>query len=282
MKIKVNLFCWIICIVLFIPLTTFPQGSGSIDYNNIFSLRHNRVGVPQDNLLRIYSLRHGNWNVTDSISLPHPYVALDGNIRRVYILLENMMLFHGFNGEANDSLHFDANTPHPKPDNWIRTPYSTETDFWVYDNEREVGMLKDGEEWYYVDMHDRRAASAETQSLPPLLTKPEINSVEKLYSFGYNMDVHLAAVHLEKITFHNYQLETDFTKAMKNEFVRRYGYPYPALEELEFKLADDVLTAFIYDQQYIAAVYTDKIRFYRYDFSRRQWEQDPALPDLTL
>ncbi len=103
MKIKTYLL-----FVLSVVVTNFTvQAQENIDYENIFSLKYNQLAVPKGNTLHIYSLKQGNWILADSLVLPSNYRALDGNIRKIYMLMEDKMIFHGFYGERNDTLYFN-------------------------------------------------------------------------------------------------------------------------------------------------------------------------------
>lgn len=277
-KNKQGIAPYVLCLILFI--SSSAQAQQGIDYTNIFSLQHNRVGVPKGNQLCIYAIRDEEWTVADSISLPDNYKALDGNIRRVYILMDDSMVFHGFYGETTDSLRFDGDLPSPTQENWIRTPYSTEKDFWVYDNGREVGVMKDGGEWYKVDMHERLSALNNGDNLPPLLSEQAGESVLKLYSFDIHAEDHVVAVHADRITFHRYMLKSDYSEAIQIDFKERYGHPYPTAADMEFSLHDDALTAFVYDRKYIAIVTAIKIQFYSFDLENNTWILDPRIPEL--
>lgn len=278
MKIKVYLLFALS--VVFNIFTT--QAQENIDYENIFSLKHNQVAVPKGNTLHIYSLKQGNWTITDSLVLPSNYLGLDGNIRRMYVLMEDKIVFHGFYGERKDSLYFNDTIPKPKQSHWIRTPYSTEKDFHVYENGREVAYFDDGEEWFKIDKARHVTTLSNIFAATALLEDVREETIIKMYSFNDKSGEYLCAVSDEQITFHRYEVVNEYLEAIKIDFEERVGHAYPLSEEMMFPLKDEHLTAFIYDRQMIAVVYNNLIRFYHYDFGQKQWLQNSDVPDLKL
>ncbi len=261
--------------------TSFVMAQDTIDYENIFSLQHNRVAVPKGRMLHIYSLSKGNWQVMDSLALPKAYQALDGNIRKVYMLMEDKMVFHGFNGERRDTLRGNDSLKMPAASHWIRTPYTTEKDISVYQHGRQITYVNDGDEWYKIDMSERLAQVLKKASVEPLVKEDDAKPFKKLYSFENAVDEQLSAVYDDKITFHRYDLPEVYMQALKIDFEERYGHPYPLQEEMEFVMKGEAITAFIYDRRMVAVVFPDLIRFYVYDFGRKRWIQNPDIPDLA-
>lgn len=261
--------------------TSFVMAQDTIDHENIFSLQHNRVAVPKGHMLRIYSLKKGNWQVMDSLALPKAYKALDGNIRKVYMLMEDKMVFHGFYGERRDTLRCNDSLKMPAASHWIRAPYTTEKDISVYQHERQVTYVNDGDEWYKIDMSERLAQVLKKTSAEPLVKENDAQPFKKLYSFENEFGEQLSAVYDDKITFHRYDLPEVYMQALKIDFEEHYGGPYPLQEDMEFVLIDEAITAFIYDRRMVAVVFPDLIQFYVYDFSQKRWIQNPDIPDLA-
>lgn len=259
--------------------TSIAISQSAVDHENIFSLHHNRVGIPKDNSLFVYSLKSKSWEVSDTIALPENYLALDGNIRRVYIFMDEKVVFHGFHGEYNDTLLFSDTIGRPRISHWIRTPYSTEKDFSAYENERHITYVKDGGQWYKIDVVDRMSFLFKDNDVIPLLTEKESAPFKKLYSFKHGSSDYLAAVFEDQVTFHRYELRDEYMEAIKLEFESK-GQPYPTLAELVFKLPAESKTAFIYNYNTIAVIFPDAIRFYEYDYADKLWHANFQIPDL--
>ncbi len=260
---------------------SFTIAQTMIDHENIFSLQHTSVGIPEGDKLRIYALRKGDWQVTDSIALPKDYQALDGNIRRVYMLMENQMLFHGFYGERKDTLHFSDSIKMNGVSNWIRAPYSTEKDIWIYEDERIVVHAKDGETWLKMDMRELVSRMLNNEDVPPLVNEDGTTPFKKLYSFGNEASDYTVAVYDDKLSFYRYEWPAVYREALKINFEKKYGYSFPSAKEMEFVLQDEAITAFVYDRQMVAVVFPALIRFYRYDFGQKKWTPSPGIPDLV-
>lgn len=269
-------------LILLLLITSITRAQNTVDYENIFSLQHNRVGIPKGNTLYIHSLQQKEWVKIDSIPIPEKYVALDGNIRRVYILLDEAMVFQGFYGENNDTLYFNDNIQTPSTKNWIRTPYSTEKDFWMYANGHEFGFINDGKEWHQIDMLDYLSTSIGDTSSTPMMNEEDLKSVKKLYSFRIILDDFVAAVRTGTVTFHSHEFGSDDTEAARTNFEQHHGTPYPIVGDMEFRFDKDAITAFIYDQTFIGVVYAEFIRFYSYDYGDKKWTQSSEHPDLKL
>ncbi len=92
-------------------------------------------------------------------------------------------------------------------------------------------------------------------------------TINKLYSFNDKSVQYLCAISDEQITFHRHALIDEYPEALK---------------EMMFPLEDEHLTAFIYDQHIIAVISINLIRFYHYDFGKKQWLQNSDIPDLKL
>ncbi|MBK1440822.1 hypothetical protein JHJ32_12555 [Parapedobacter sp. ISTM3] len=253
----------------------------TINHENIFSLRHTCVGIPEDDKLRIYALKKRNWQLMDSIPLPKDYKALDGNIRRVYILMENQMVFHGFYGEPKDTLLFSDSIKMNGITHWIRTPHSTEKDIWIYENERIAAYVKDGEKWLKIDMYEHLSRMLNNEGVKPLIKENVTRPFKKLYSFENEAGEHTVAVHDDKMIFYRYELPAVYREARNIDFEEKYGHSLPSPKEMEFVLQDGAITAFVYDRRMVAVVFPGLIRFYRYDFGRKKWTQIPDVPDLA-
>lgn len=260
----------------------FSQAQNATDHTNIFSLQHNRVGVPQGDSVYIYALQQGSWSVMDTVDVTRDYIGLDGNIRRIYVLMQDRIAFLGFHGEQNDTLRFSDTIPAPTARHWIRTPYSTEKDIWVYEGERQVTYVNEGGEWYTIDMGGRISAIFGEKEDRPLFVQDELAKVEKLYAFTNNAGEHIAAVYGDRVIFRRYAIPEEYRLAMELDFQERFGQTLPSQEEMTFSLTDDAITAFIYDQRMIAVVYTGHIRFYHYNFEKKEWLENPQVPDLAL
>lgn len=275
----INVYLLLLGSMLLNPSLTIAQPM--IDHENIFSLQHTSVGIPEGDKLRIYALRKRDWHLTDSIALPKDYQALDGNIRRVYILMENQMLFHGFYGERKDTLHFSDSIKMNGVSNWIRAPYSTEKDIWIYEDERIVVHAKDGETWLKMDTREHVSRMLNNQDVPPLVKEDGTRPFKKLYSFENEAGDFTVAVYNDKVTFYRYEWAAAYREALKIDFEEKYGYSFPSAKEMEFVLQDETITAFVYDQQMVAVVFPGFIRFYQYDFGQKQWTPSPDIPDLV-
>lgn len=274
MKIKVYLL-----FALSVVFNNFTaQAQEYIDYENIFSLKKDNVAVPKGNTLHIYSLEQGNWTITDSLALPSNYLGLDGNIRRVYVLMESKIVFHGFYGERKDSLYFNDTIPKPKQSHWIRTPYSTEKDFYVYTDEKNKAFIKDGEQWYIIS--ELSPLNKENRTSPLL---SESAPFRKLYSFtlGNGLTHYIAAVFDDKISFHQVEINEEYMELIVSEFEKE-GMSYPIVEELEFRLPPQAKTAIIFDYSSIGVVYEDHIRIYEYDHIEKRWRKNMHYPNLEL
>ena len=276
---EINTYLLLVGSLLLNPSPTMAQTM--TDHENIFSLRHTCVGIPEGDKLRIYALRKGDWQLTDSIALPKDYQALDGNIRKVYMLMENQMVFHGFYGERKDTLLFNDSIQMNGVSHWIRSPHSTEKDIWIYEDGRITVYAKDGETWLKMDMRELISRMLNSEEVPPLVKEDGTTPFKKLYFFENEAGDFTVTVYDDKMTFYRYEFPAVYREALQIDFEEKYGYSLPSPKEMEFILPDQSITAFIYDRHMVAVVFPEMIRYYTYDFAQKKWKQNSDVPDLA-
>lgn len=258
------------------------RAQNAMDHENIFSLFHTRIGIPEGDKLRIYAPKKQDWELLDSITLPKNYLGIDGNIRRVYILMENKMEFHGFYGERKDYLMFNDSINMNGTSHWIRTPYTTEKDIWIYKNERIITYVKDGETWFKIGVREPISHIPNNEDTVPLIKGDNALSFKKLYSFENEAGEYVAAIYTHHVNFHRYELPKIYLEALKIDFMEKYQYSLPSPKEMKFILPEEAITAFVYDRQMIAVVFPIFIRFYKFNFGQKKWVQNSEIPDLTI
>lgn len=267
---------YFLSIFILLILFTTSQGQEKIDYQNIVSFHYTNIGVPKGKKMVLYGLHSKKWEANDSLDLPTEYMGLDGNIRTVYILKEDKMVFLKFFGEKNDTLLFDDKFAAPAPKYWIRTPHSTEQDFSVYQNEKEITTFSDGGEW---SITEKTLSMIEENKTTPVLQMSA--PFKKLFHFENNSGMFIAAVFEDKITFHQLRFRKDIEDALKLEAERK-NIVIPTAESMTLALPSEAESALIFDYNSVAVVFSEKILFYKFDNESQKWIENKYYPEFLF
>ena len=272
-KLSVLLISTVVTVTLFVSMgfaqqPAYPELSGGADLSSAFNRSHTYIGIPAGHVVYTYappSDTADTWRLIDSALIPSGTVGIDGNIRKLYFLQEDRIIYKEYS--YSDTLVFDDEFVAIKPELWVRNPYSTEKDVYFMEKGKQFCYYSDGSEWYISDEMNPRLFR-ENKTDPPLDEKQPFS---KLYSFAHGDALYISAVYSGKVCFHRHEMLLD---SLNERIVEP--------ELLTFAFPEEAISVFVYDRSYLGVVLPGRISFYQFDPEQAKWVAYSRLKPFIL